>query len=208
MSQSYHDGQRALQERFDTQRLANRLAEATTQQVSDAHRRFIEARDMFFLATADQNGAPQCSYKGGNPGFVRVVDASTVVFPVYDGNGMFLSTGNLAVNPRVGMLFIDFANGTRLRLNGTATVDLDEPLAETYPGAKFVVRVTPTEVFANCRRYVHRYELIERSTFVPSASREPPVPDWKLDPWFEGTLAADDPAHDPDRPASPSIPQF
>src|SRR5690606_7235865 len=117
MTMGYHEGQRELQERFDTQRLANRLAESTTQQVSDAHRRFIEARDMFFLATADQRGAPQCSYKGGEPGFVRVVDPSTVVFPIYDGNGMFLSTGNLAVNPRVAMLFIDFSNGTRLRLN-------------------------------------------------------------------------------------------
>ena len=208
MSQDYHHGQRGLQEHFDTQRLANRLAETTAEQVSDAHRRFIEARDMFFLATADQHGAPQCSYKGGEPGFVRVVDPSTVVFPVYDGNGMFLSTGNLTVNPRVGMLFVDFGTGTRLRLNGTATVELDDPLVESYPGAKFVVRVTPTAVFANCRRYVHRYEKVESSTFVPSASHEPPVPDWKLHPWFDGTLAADDPAHDPDSPVAPSIPQF
>lgn len=133
MSQDYHQGQRELQERFDTQLLANRLAEATAGQVSDAHRRFIEARDMFSLATADEHGSPQCSYKGGEPGFVRVVDPSTVVFPVYDGNGMFLSTGNLTVNPRVGMLFIDFVTGTRLRLNGTAAVELDDPSSRATP---------------------------------------------------------------------------
>ena len=204
----YHDGQRELQERFDTRRLADRLAETTSQTVSDAHRAFIEARDMFFLATADAQGAPECSYKGGEPGFVRVIDPATVVFPVYDGNGMFLSTGNLTVNPQVGMLFVDFGTGTRLRLDGTATVELDDPLIATYPGAKFVVRVTPRAVFANCRRYVHRYELVERSPFVPSAGHQAPVPDWKLHPWFEGTLAEGDPALDPQNPSAPSIPQF
>lgn len=208
MSQDYHEGQRELQERFDTRRLADRLAQATAAAIADPHREFIEAREMFFLATADANGAPECSYKGGEPGFVRVVDPTTVVFPVYDGNGMFLSTGNLTVNPQVGMLFIDLETGTRLRLNGTATVELDDPLIETYPGAKFVVRVTPTAVFANCRRYVHRYELVDRSAFVPSGSQEAPVPDWKLDPWFEGTLPADDPAHDPGRTVEDSIPRF
>ena len=64
---------------------------------------------MFFLATADEHGMPQCSYKGGDPGFVRVVDEHTLAFPSYDGNGMYLSLGNLLVNPQVGILFIDFA---------------------------------------------------------------------------------------------------
>lgn len=208
MSHNYHRSQRELQERFDSQRLADRLAEATTAEISDVHREFIEARDMFFLATADADAAPECSYKGGEPGFVRVVDPRTVVFPVYDGNGMFLSTGNLTVNPQVAMLFIDLTTGTRLRLNGTASVEFDDPLIETYPGAKFLVRVTPTAVFANCRRYVHRYELIDHSPFVPSASSEPPVPDWKLDPWFAGTLPAGDPAHERDHTVGESIPQF
>jgi predicted pyridoxine 5'-phosphate oxidase superfamily flavin-nucleotide-binding protein len=208
MSHGYHDGQRALQERFDTQRLADRLAEAATEHISDAHRSFIEARDMFFIATADADGAPECSYKGGEPGFVRVLDPTTIAFPVYDGNGMFLTTGNLAVNPQVGMLFIDLETGNRLRLDGTATIDLEDTLVATYPGAKLVVRVTPRAVFANCRRYVHRYELAERSTFVPSADHRPPIPDWKLHPWFEGTLPAGDPAHDPDGPVAPALPTF
>ena len=208
VSGAYHEGQRTLQDRFDTRRLADRLAEVTTTHISDEHRAFIEAREMFFLATADEHGAPQCSYKGGEPGFVRVVDPTTVVFPVYDGNGMFLSAGNLAVNPQVGLLFVDLTTGTRLRLNGTASIELDDPLVEAYAGAKFVVRITPSAVFANCRRYVHRYELVAPSPFVPTVGQTAPVPDWKLDPWFEGTLPRDDPAHVPDAAVGESVPHF
>jgi predicted pyridoxine 5'-phosphate oxidase superfamily flavin-nucleotide-binding protein len=208
MSQQYHDGQRQLQDRFDTRRLADRLDGATRDRIGDAERRFIESRDMFFLATADEAGRPQCSYKGGEPGFVRVLDAETVAFPVYDGNGMFLSMGNVVVNPQVGLLFVDLERGTRLRLNGVATIVDDGPLVATSPGARFVVRVRAESVFANCRRYVHHYELVERSPFVPSAGVEPPVPDWKLDPWFEGTLPHDDPALDPNHPAAPATPEL
>ena len=163
---------------------------------------------MFFIATADADGAPQCSYKGGDPGFVRVVDESTIAFPVYDGNGMFLTTGNLLANPRVGLLFIDWATGSRLRFNGVASIDDADPLLDSYPGALLVVRVRAEAVFANCRRYVHTRQEQERSVFVPTAGEEPPVPDWKRDPWFEGTLPANDPAHDPSRPSAPSIPRF
>ncbi len=206
--QDYHEGQRELQDRFDTRRLADRLDDATSDQISDAHRNFIESRDMFFLATANGTGMPQCSYKGGEPGFVRVLDAYTIAFPVYDGNGMFLSMGNLGVNPHVGMLFIDLEGGSRLRFNGVASIDENDPLVGSYPGAQFVVRVRGEAVFANCRRYVHRYELVDRSPFVPTASADPPVPDWKRDPWFAGALAAHDPALDPDNPSAPAIPHF
>lgn len=207
MGQEYHEAQRAVQDRFDTRRLADRLDEATSSVIGDEHRAFIESRDMFFLATADSDGVPQCSYKGGEPGFVQVVDPGTLTFPVYDGNGMFLSVGNLLVNPHVGLLFIDFERGTRLRVSGTATVDGDPP-HDSPPGAQLVVRVRVRAVFPNCRRYVHRYELVERSPFVPSGDAAPPVPDWKLDPWFDGTLPKDDPARDPSRPSAPSIPLF
>jgi predicted pyridoxine 5'-phosphate oxidase superfamily flavin-nucleotide-binding protein len=208
MSQHYHEGQRAFQDRFDTRRLADRLAESTSDVISDRFKRFIERRDMFFIATADTEGWPEASYKGGAPGFVRVLDDHTLAYPVYDGNGMFLTAGNLAVNPKVGMLFIDWETGTRLRLSGHATMDPADPLIETYPGARFVVRVRAREVFANCRRYVHRQRLVAPSPFVPTADTEAPVPDWKLDPWFDGTLPADDPARDPSHPSAPSIPEF
>lgn len=208
MSQQYHEAQRQFQDRFDTRRLADRLAESTSDVINERFKAFIEERDMFFIATADADGWPEASYKGGDPGFVRVLDEHTLAFPVYNGNGMFLTAGNLAVNPRVGMLFIDWETGTRLRLSGQVTIEDDDPLVKAFPGAQFVVRVRAREVFANCRRYVHRYKLVERSPFVPRSNIEPPVPDWKLDEWFEGTLPANDPAHDPNRSSAPSTPQF
>lgn len=208
MTEPYHAAQRALQERFDSRRLADRLAESTTDTISPKHRAFIEAREMFFLATADAEGWPECSYKGGEKGFVRVLDEHTLAFPVYDGNGMYLSCGNVMVNPRVGLVFIDFETGTRLRLDGTASIDADDALVPTFPGAMLVVRVCARRVFANCRRYVHRYKLVELSPFTPSPDREPPVPDWKREGWFAGTLPACDPATDPTRPSAPSIPRF
>jgi len=198
MSAPYHDGSRRLQDRFDTRRLADRLDERFLRraEIDDADRAFIERMDMFFLATADAEGRPQCSYKGGEPGFVRVLDATTIAFPNYDGNGMYLSMGNLAVNPHVGLLFVDFtaARPARLRLNGIASVDDHDPLTKTYPGAQFVVRVRATQVFPNCPRYIHRMALVERSRFVPQADREPPVPDWKRTSWACDVLPADDPA--------------
>ncbi len=198
MSASYHDGARRLQDRFDTRRLADRLDERFLQraEIGDADRAFIERMDMFFLATADAEGRPQCSYKGGEPGFVRVLDTHTIAFPNYDGNGMYLSMGNLAVNPHVGLLFVDFTaqRPARLRLNGVASVDEDDPLVDAYPGAQFVVRVRAKQVFPNCPRYIHRMALVERSRYVPLAGREPPVPDWKRTEWACDVLPADDPA--------------
>lgn len=203
----YRDSHRRLQDRFDTRRLADRLAEVAGDDLMP-FRDFIEARDMFFIATADQAGQPQCSYKGGDPGFVRVADATTLAFPLYDGNGMFLTAGNLVEHPSVGLLFIDFENGSRLRLNGDASIDPDDPLVDEYPGALFVVRVRARAVFPNCRRYVHTHADEQRSVFVPRAGVDPPVPDWKRHPWFAGTLPADDPAHDSSNPSAPSIPHF
>jgi len=203
----YRDAQRELQDRFDSRRLADRLASVAGDVVAP-FRDFIEARDMFFLATADAEGRPQCSYKGGDPGFVRVVDEHTIAFPSYDGNGMFLSLGNLAENPSVGLLFVDFQDGSRLRLNGDATVDPDDPLLGDFPGAQLVVRVRARDVFPNCRRYVHTHGEEHRSPFVPDGEAPPPVPDWKRDPWFEGTLPGGDPALDPEQPSAPSMPRF
>jgi predicted pyridoxine 5'-phosphate oxidase superfamily flavin-nucleotide-binding protein len=197
---TYHDGSRRLQDRFDTRRLADRLDERTVRggTIDAEDKAFIERMDMFFLATADAEGRPQCSYKGGDPGFVRVLDTQTVAFPNYDGNGMYLSMGNLLVNPHVGMLFIDFVSErpSRLRLNGVAGVDERDPLLESWPGAQFVVRVDATQVFPNCPRYIHRMELVERSRFVPRADTPPPIPAWKRKAWASDVLPADDPARD------------
>src|SRR3954451_15934621 len=129
MARLYHDGNRRLQDRFDTRRLADRIEERLRRETfTEEDRAFIESRDMFFLATADEHGLPQCSYKGGEPGFVRVVDDHTLALPSYDGTGMSLSLGNLLLNPQVGMLFIDFTSPKRLRVSGTASIDESDPL--------------------------------------------------------------------------------
>jgi uncharacterized protein len=198
----YHEGARRLQDQFDTRRLADRLDErfeSGGHRITAERKAFIEGLDMFFLATADADGRPQCSYKGGEPGFVRVLDEHHLAFPGYDGNGMYLSLGNLLVNPHVGMLFIDFTaeRPTRLRLNGTASILLDDPLIEHWPEAQNVVRVQATEVFPNCPRYIHRMQLAERSRFVPRDGCETPVPDWKRSDWARDALPAGDPAITP-----------
>jgi predicted pyridoxine 5'-phosphate oxidase superfamily flavin-nucleotide-binding protein len=193
----YHEEARELQDRFDTRRLADRIVDRLVHDTLDEDdRAFIEARDMFFLATVDEHGRPQCSYKGGEPGFVRVVDDRTLAFPSFDGNGMYLSLGNIAQTSHVGLLFIDFERGRRMRVNGVGAVATEDPLLAAYPRAQSVVRVAVTEVFPNCGRYVHRLQLVERSRFTPRADCEPPVPDWKRSEWARDVLPAGDPANE------------
>ena len=197
MTDLYHEGNRTLQDQFDTRRLADRIEERIHRETFDADdRAFIEARDMFFLATADEHGLPQCSYKGGEPGFVRVVDERTLAFPSYDGNGMYLSMGNLLQNAQLGILFIDFTSPKRLRVSGVASIAQDDPLLDVYAEAQLVVRVRVTHVLTNCPRYVHRMEVVERSRFVPRADCETPIPDWKRRAWSHNVLSAADPARE------------
>jgi uncharacterized protein len=194
----YNDASRAFQDRFDTRRLADRIDERIVRaSIDDDDRGFIERADMFFIATADAEGRPQCSYKGGDPGFVRVLDERTIAFPLYDGNGMYLTAGNALANPHVGLLFVDFEQRRRLRLNGVASVSADDPLLAHYPEAQLVVRVEATEVFPNCPRYIHEYRLVQRSRFVPSDGCRTPVPAWKTRDWSHDVLPAGDPANDP-----------
>jgi uncharacterized protein len=200
----YHRGSRHFQERFDTRRLADRIEERLVRQTfCPEDCAFIEARDMFFLATADELGRPTCSYKGGPPGFVRVVDDRTLAFPSYDGNGMFLSLGNALVNPHVGLLFIDFVEGTRLRVDGEASIDEHDPLCAELDGAALVVRVAAREIFPNCSRYIHRLALTSRSEFTPAKGRSAPIPTWKRSDWASDVLPAGDPAAEPDTPKAP-----
>jgi predicted pyridoxine 5'-phosphate oxidase superfamily flavin-nucleotide-binding protein len=158
---------------------------------------------MFFIATTDEEGKPQCSYKGGEPGFVRVLDDRTIAFPIYDGNGMYLTAGNLVATKNVGLLFIDLEGRKRMRLNGVASVDDADPLLPDYPEAQLIVRVRATEVFPNCPRYIHEYKLVKRSRFVPKAECETPVPQWKRSDWAHDVLPEHDPANDPSREVIP-----
>lgn len=175
----FHDGNLYFQDKFGTRRLAERIAMRASETLSATQREFIEQADMFFMATCDHRGLPTCSYKGGDPGFVAVVDDATIAFPNYDGNGKYQSMGNLLKNPNVGLLFIDFIGQARLRLQGVVSIDERDPLMARYPGAQFVARVGITEVYSNCARYIHKYELVERSAYVPREGKAAPVPEWK-----------------------------
>ncbi|MCB5190907.1 pyridoxamine 5'-phosphate oxidase family protein [Methylobacillus arboreus] len=180
MSDLYGDEHRRVQERFETTQLADAVRKNIVHSsITETHRLFIESRDMFFLTTTDYRGFPTCSYKGGDPGFIRVLDEKMLAFPSYDGNGMFLSVGNMIANDKIGMLLIDFETPNRIRIHGTASVDFNDPLLSTFHGAELVVRVTITDIFTNCPRYIHRYQRIERSKYVPSEQSPTPEPQWK-----------------------------
>jgi len=189
----YHDGMRRLQDARETRPIADRLRQVTVRTAfTDEDRAFIERSAMFFIATADAQGRPDCSYKGGVPGFVRVLDERTLAIPDYDGNGMYRSWGNVLVNPHVGLLFLDFENSKRLRVNGTATVREDDALREACPGAVFIVRVTADLIFPNCPRYLHKMQLVEHSAYAPRPQYQPPVPAWKTFEVFRDALPARD----------------
>jgi len=176
----YHQGNRLLQDRFDSRRIADRLEEVLHRtRFTDEDREFVERSTLFFLATADAAGRPDCSYKGGRPGFVRVVAPDTLAFPSYDGNGMFKSLGNVLANSGVGLLFIDFERPRRLRVNGSASIDFDDPLKSTFEGAQLVVRVRAEHIFPNCPRYIHKMSLESTSEYAPGTGVAPPEPAWK-----------------------------
>ena len=180
MSQLYGDNHRRLQEQFETRRMADVIEKVAMEtKVVGPHKDFIESRDMFFLSTVDHKGRPTVSYKGGDPGFVKVVDDTTVVFPSYDGNGMFLSMGNIKGNLNIGMLFINFETPHRLRLQGQATIHDDDPLIAAYKEADLIVRVKVSEIFVNCPRYVHKYQKVDPSKYVPRTECDTPLAGWK-----------------------------
>jgi hypothetical protein len=189
----YHEGMRTLQEERDTRRIADRLAEVTLRTAFTVEdRNFVERCSMFFVATADADGRPDCSYKGGLPGFVRVIDDRTLCIPDYDGNGMYRTWGNVLVNPSVGLLFLDFNEPKRLRVNGTARINGNDPLRDEFPGAVLMIRVTAERIFPNCPRYIHRMQLVEHSVYAPRAEYTPPVPAWKTFAAFRDALPARD----------------
>lgn len=201
MSVLFGESHRRLQREFDTERLADRIEERLFREhLSVDDRSFIKGMDMFFLATADAAGRPNCSYKGGDPGFVRILDPQTLVFPNYDGNGMYLSMGNTMENEHVGLLFIDFENQKRLRVNGIARIVPAASVQPSYPEAQFLVMITVRQVFPNCPRYIHKMRLVERSMFVPRAGTTTPVPGWKRMVWACDVLATEDPARVPGNP--------
>lgn len=176
----YGKQHRALQQEFDSEALADRVNEAIiTERMTDQHQHFIESRDFFFLSTVDHRDFPTCSHKGGAVGFVKVLDDKTLVFPSLDGNGMYLSMGNIEAHKKVGMLFIDFETPHRVRVHGSAEISRDPADLALFHEAELVVKVTIEEMFQNCPRYIHRYQRIHSSRYVPKKQCETPLPVWK-----------------------------
>ncbi|MBI4934408.1 MAG: pyridoxamine 5'-phosphate oxidase family protein [Actinobacteria bacterium] len=207
MNTFYGEQYRKLQDQFDSRQVADVLAAVIVRpEIDDEAKAFIESRTFFFLSTVSADGQPTVSHKGGGPGFVRVIDPTTIVFPSYDGNGMFLSMGNIAGDGRIGLLFMDFERPHRVRAHAHAVVNRDDPMMNEYPGADLIVRATLTDVFVNCPRYITPHTLGEVSKYVPDAHGNAPLPGWKkidaLQPFlpsrFQGLAEAENDVITPD----------
>lgn len=189
----YSPEHRALQDEFDSRRMADLMEGGICHDtLSDVEQAFITGVDMFFLATVGHQGQPTVSYKGGLPGFVKVVDSRTIAFPSYDGNGMFFSMGNIAAAAKVGFLFIDFETPNRLRVQGNASIVREHPLMASYPEAQFIVQVAIERIWLNCPRYIHKRVKVGDSKYVPQAHCETPVPAWKRIDFVQDSLPAND----------------
>jgi hypothetical protein len=186
----YHEGNRSLQDTFGSTALADRLVERLRHsEFTDEDKILIESLEYFFLATASSEGHADCSFKGGPPGFLRVVRPDLLVWPDYDGNGMFKSLGNIVANPAVGLLFIRMGETPkRLRANGVATVAVEDPLMSTFPGAQAIIRFTPVDIFPNCPRYIPDPVAAKPSPYVPKAEVPPLEPAWKNNPAWKDVV--------------------
>lgn len=169
-----------LQEEFNTTKLADLLDNGWIhEKISEDEAKFIGSRDMFFLSTVDPEGMPTVSYKGGSAGFVKVLDESTLVFPGFDGNGMFYSVGNIESQGKVGMLFIDFETPHRVRVQGNAKLVREHALMAEYTEAKYLIFIDVTKIWVNCPRYIHKYKKLDQSKYVPEPCKVTPIPAWK-----------------------------
>lgn len=174
MSEFYSAEQRELQDKYSTRALADRLQEMIVHaEFSDEDAAFVGRCDFFFLASVGDDGHPTVSYKGGRRGFVSVAE-NKLRFPCYDGNGMFLSMGNIKATSRVGLLFIDFDVPKRLRVQGSARL-----VESNTAGTLAFVEVEPESIFVNCPRYIHRYARIADAEHAPCQDGTAPVAEWK-----------------------------
>ncbi|MBZ4201040.1 MAG: pyridoxamine 5'-phosphate oxidase family protein [Methylotenera sp.] len=180
MSKLYGEQHRLIQDAFGTRGMADRVEELVCRsEFDDGAKGFIESVNMFFLSSIDHQGRPTVSFKGGDAGFVKVLDSTTLIFPSYDGNGMFFSMGNISTNPQVGLLFISFETPNRLRVQGSASLSKDPALLAHYKEADFVVTVKLSEFWQNCPRYIPKYKKVRDSRYVPRADCETPLAGWK-----------------------------
>jgi hypothetical protein len=135
--------------------------------LSDRQRALISAADTFFIASYQEEGGPDASHRGGAPGFVRFLDERTLAFADYAGNNMFNTLGNLAVQPRAGLLFPDFETGDTLQLRGITRLDWDPAVVRGFRGAHGVVVLFEVEEILERRGSGPRGRLVEYSPVNP-----------------------------------------
>jgi predicted pyridoxine 5'-phosphate oxidase superfamily flavin-nucleotide-binding protein len=187
----YRPGSRRLQEAFGTGALAAHLARRyVLDALEDEHVDWIRGADAVWVATVSEDGQPECSYKGGLPGFVRVPGRRSLEIPSYDGNGMYRTLGNAAGGARIGLLFLFPETPAKLRVNGACEVSTDADVLAGHHGAEAVVRVTIEQVFENCPRYLHDPQTGGRSRDCPRPDYQPPEAAWKQKPEYEQLLPA------------------
>ena len=189
----YHDGMRALQDRFDGRRVADALEKHRIRHdFWDADRALIESTPFFFIATSFRDFT-DCSLKSGVPGFVKIVGPGTIEYPEYDGNSMYRTLGNIRENPNVGLLFVKFDGATsRVRASGKASLHDDPETLARHTGAKLVVRIV-CELYSNCVRSVHDLTTGAISPYMPRADYDPPAPEWKSRDYIRDILPTNDP---------------
>ena len=193
MSKIYHTSHRTIQQQFNTQALADQIEAAVVrEELSEDQANFITSQTMFFLSTIDESNRPTVSYKGGETGFVRILNNKQLMFPSYDGNGMFYSMGNIFANPEIGVLFVDFEAPNRLRIQGKSELVNEGPLLDSYPGANLVVKVNVSQVWVNCSRYVHKMILREPSPYIPDSKGNAPIALWKRIEGLDQFLSEED----------------
>ena len=193
MSRLYGEQHRKLQDEFGTRNMADRVEELVCRtEFDDGAKGFIESVEMFYLTSIDHKGRPTVSYKGGDVGFVKVIDSTTLIFPSYDGNGMFFSMGNISQNPQIGLLFISFETPNRLRVQGEASISQDPALLAHYKEAEFVVTLKLSEFWQNCPRYIPKYQKVRESRYVPRAHCETPLAGWKQLDLVQNVISASD----------------
>jgi predicted pyridoxine 5'-phosphate oxidase superfamily flavin-nucleotide-binding protein len=124
---------------------------------------YIADLDMFYLGTANANGQPYIQYRGGSPGFLKVVDEQTLGFADFGGNRQYITLGNLSENPKAFLFLMDYENSRRIKLWGTARVverdaELQESLRDpSYPGqVERAILFTVEAWDANCPQHIHR----------------------------------------------------
>ena len=193
MSRLYQKSHRVLQDEFGTRELADRVESfVCLTEFSEESKEFIETQDFFFLSTVDNKGRPTVSYKGGGVGFVKILDNKTLIFPIYNGNGMYYSTGNILENSEVGLLFISFERPHRIRVQGRAHLNKTPEYKDLFPGSEMVIIVALSEFWQNCPRYIHKYRRVRQSKNVPDAVGKFPLATWKRIDGIQDVLSEED----------------